>query len=319
MGDESSSRLLRRVLLTSLLVASVLSNAGAFQLSMSSRSFGERSRSRQQKSPFRDPFSAAASALVGGVTGSSPSKPFDISSSLISQLAVMALKRRLAGHTSVTCDVPGVSPQLLFGKVGPVTVSGTGWQSGLGLTCRAIEATVDTCELDIQRVVAQQKLSLIRPARGKAMIALNAADFGNFITHPLIKSPTIPVKNGQQSAPIKFKKEGTDVDAETGVVTFFVESLGMNWQCELRRGTAGSERGAVVSAVPVSETGNDETAKAKAVGGSLTRFFNEIEFDLDGTSLSFRDMQVTGKGKTPSLMLSLNICVRKFPSPGLEF
>jgi hypothetical protein len=30
-------------------------------------------------------------------------------------------------------------------------------------------------------------------------------------------------------------------------------------------------------------------------------------------------MMVTGKGKEPTVMFSLNIKVRKFPSPGLEF
>ena len=42
-------------------------------------------------------------------------------------------------------------------------------------------------------------------------------------------------------------------------------------------------------------------------------------FELDGTYLSFRDMMVTDKGEAPSVMLALNIKVRKLPSPGIDF
>jgi hypothetical protein len=61
-------------------------------------------------------------------------------------IRLVALKMRLKDQTDVSCNVNSRSSDLLLGgRVGPVTVKGKGWQSGLGLTCRAIEATVDTC------------------------------------------------------------------------------------------------------------------------------------------------------------------------------
>lgn len=89
-----------------------------------------------------------------------------VTSGLISQLAVIALKLRLKGQTHVACDVNASSSKVLLqGKVGPVTVKGRGWQSRLGLTCRAIEATVNTCQLDMSRVISNQKLVLTTPGR----------------------------------------------------------------------------------------------------------------------------------------------------------
>lgn len=97
---------------------------------------------------------------------SPPVAPGGVTSSFISSLAEAALKRRLRAQTGVACDVTANSSDMLFkGKVGPVTVKGRGWQSPLGLTCRALEATVDTCELDMARVLSSQKLVLTTPGK----------------------------------------------------------------------------------------------------------------------------------------------------------
>ena len=121
-----------------------------------------------------------------------------VTSGLISNLAELALKVRLKGQTGVKCDVSANSFDLLFkGRVGPVTVKGRGWQSQLGLSCRTIEATVDTCELDVGRILNNRKLVLTTPARGQAVIALNNVDFANFITHPFMKPPVLKNNNGE--------------------------------------------------------------------------------------------------------------------------
>ena len=103
-------------------------------------------------------------------TTNSAAQSFDLSSGLISQLAVVAIRSRLRSHTNVACDVTARNNGLIFGSffVGPCTVKGTGWQSGLGLTCRAIEATVAECELDKSRVVADRKLVLKQPCTSTA-------------------------------------------------------------------------------------------------------------------------------------------------------
>lgn len=244
-------------------------------------------------------------------------KPGEVSSKLISQLAVIALKLRLADQTAVSCDVKATG-DMLRGSIGPVTVKGRGWQSTLGLTCMAIEATVDTCNLDMAKVMSNRKLTLIEPAMGKAMIALSGKDFGNFITHPRLRPPGLSeaASSDQEEGELVFIKEGSRVDSEKGYVAFFAMHKGSKYECTLRRGDDDNKK-ALVSLKPVDDGGSKETATELA--RLLTDFFNEMTFELDGTYLSFRDMMVTQKGREPNVMLSLNIKVRKFPSPGLEF
>ena len=259
-----------------------------------------------------------------------------VTSSLISKLAVIALKLRLAAHTGVKCDVTASSSDLLLKQqVGPVTVKGRGWQSQLGLTCRAIEATVQQCDLDMSAVITRQKLILTTPAKGDAMIAMNGQDFSSFINHPLMKPPQVPVRADGESGDaaatttgvsnIAFVKGGDKIDVTTGSVIFYLQYGGHKYRCDLRRGPDESAR-AIIDVSPSEEFSpadiRDETSRL--LTDTLSKFFNDLVFELDGTFLSFRDMMVTNKGSggdtaAASVMLALDITVRKFPSPGLAF
>lgn len=140
-----------------LMIATAASIHGTcgLQLSMvASRTPFQKSRGQtlERNIPFSKPTTT---------TRSSPSS--SVTSNFISQLACMALKRRLEDQKHVSCDLTAESNNLLFGKVGPVTVKGRGWRSPLGLTCRAIEATVNVCTLDMGKVISNQKLVLTTP------------------------------------------------------------------------------------------------------------------------------------------------------------
>jgi hypothetical protein len=299
----------RRLVFLMIVVAPIVRNQ-AFQISISA---SPRTSNNDFRNPLRRTALFAAAPLVPSVGG--------ISSSLISQLAVIALKMRLKDQTDVSCNVQSKSSDLLLGgRVGPVTVKGKGWRSGLGLTCRAIEATVDTCELDVARVLSKRKLALIHPAKGKAMVALNSIDFGNFMTHPLLKPPALI--NGDSE--IAFCKEGTQVDPTTGTVIFYAttsQESGARWKCVLGRDDAdGTKRARIqVSLADEAAAVQDAETISQQMTEALSDFFNKMVFELDGTFLSFRDMMVTDKGDSPSVMLALNIVVHKFPSPGLKF
>ena len=142
----------RLVLLGAIVVAMATTAVNAFQMSMvASRAPFQAPSIAKSQPTFRVP----APPSTGGVT-----------SGLISQLAVVALKLRLKDQNHVSCDVTANSSNLLLrGQVGPVTVKGRGWQSRLGLTCRAIEATVDNCSLDLSRILSSRKLVLTTPGK----------------------------------------------------------------------------------------------------------------------------------------------------------
>jgi hypothetical protein len=156
------------------------------------------------------------------------------------------------------------------------------------------------------------------------MVALSAADFGNFITHPLIRAPVPPKIAGFDGAEarLQFLKENVLIDPKQDSVTFFGTFAGAIWKFILRR--SSSAKKAVIEASLVEFNENvmcdvDTSAMAEALTKWTSKFFNEMVFELDGTFLSFNDMMLTAKGVEPSIMFSLTILVRKFPSPGLEF
>jgi hypothetical protein len=124
------------------------------------------------RAPFSRSFDGSSSpnqnSMRKRMQSSSPS--IGITSNLISNLACMALKRRLVDQAHVGCDVTATSSDVILkGEVGPVTVKGRGWASRLGLTCRAIEATVDKCSLDMGKIVSNQKLVLNTPGKFELM------------------------------------------------------------------------------------------------------------------------------------------------------
>ena len=247
---------------------------------------------------------------------------FGVTSTVISQLAVAALKLRLAESSSVVCDVTASSSKLLLqGRVGPITVKGKRWASPLGLTCRAIEASVSICYLDVSAIVARRKLVLIEPAKGDAMVAFNAHDFGNFITHPLLKPP--PVSEGNS---IIFQKDGVQIVSPSldgltlgGYIIFYIFCLGKRWQCRLQRGgliNQSQSRVHVVVEPAVATT--QEIHPETEIAYILTNFFNTLVFNLDGTYLTIKDLMINVKGTVPTILLSLHITVKKFPSYRLQ-
>lgn len=293
-----------------LLIAMALlpSYVDGFDLSMISRTPSTaRSRTFQQRRVSQLPSVASkyptATSFPSPKTFD-PSKAFDITSTLVSKLAVMAIKFRLAGHEDVSCDVSSKpADMLLGGKVGPVTVKGQGWRSSRGLTCRAIEASVDSCYIDIAKIMSDQRVVLTKPTKGEAMVAFNSEDFGSFLSHPRMELP----------GGLQFLSQGIVIDPVKGTVTFGMTSSDSIFTCTLRRGASNSRRAMV-------EVKNDEDqAISEPLSDLLSNFFNDMVFELDGTFLSFKDIMVSNKRGSPIVVLSLNIVVNKFPSPGIDF
>jgi len=316
-----------------LIIASMhtlLYTCRGLQLSMvaSSRSAPSRPRNKQTTRIKRNiPFSTRSSIATG-----EKNKFSSVPSTLISQLACMALKRRLKSQDShVSCDLTTDPNTILFGRIGPVTVKGRSWESPLGLSCGAIEATVAECVLDMGKVFSKQKLVLKTPAEGRAMVALSATDFGNFITHPLMKPPSPPQIRSTHAADnnkniLVFLRKDVSIDPSSGQVTFYGTYGGSKWKFILQRTISSINNGgkALIQATLVEPSSSKDRIQdtdiiKKGLTETTSKFFNEMIFELDGIFLSFDDMMLTEKGTKPSVMLSLKIKVKKFPSSGLQF
>ena len=150
------------------------------------------------------------------------------------------------------------------------------------------------------------------------MVALSATDFGNFITHPLMKPPSPPMTSNNNSK-LTFLRENASVNPSSGTVLFYGMYAGKKWRFTLQRAAESSQKAKITASLAEPSQGSEYDEMAKALAVTTSQFFNEMVFELDGTFLSFEDMMLTDKGKEPSAMLSLKITVKKFPSPGIEF
>ena len=130
------------------------------------------------------------------------------------------------------------------------------------------------------------------PALGTASIRFNAADWANFLMHPLLTS--------QLPSDVRFKRAGATL--APGEARWSVDWRGTPLQACLTQ-----QRGepAVVSVEPAY----DEAA------AFLSTFFNGLVIDLDGCELTFNTLDVSAV----ELSLGLAVYVRKFPSPFINF
>lgn len=221
---------------------------------------------------------------------------------------------------------------LVMGSIGPVTVRGRSWMSPLGLTCRAIEATVESCQLDFRKALQDRKLRLTVPAKGKALVALDSNDFGNFLTYPLLKAQL----SRRIRTEFQFMKDNIVIDGIRNHVTFYGKAHdGSLYRCLLSRSTTtrgGDGSGASVQVQPLlpsSITAVDTstaTATSKELSLQLTHFFNQLVLELDGTFLNFHDLRINSSAAAPrssgsaaTVMLALSIEVHKLPSRGTAF
>lgn len=257
---------------------------------------------------------------------SQPSTQEGVTSTLISSLAIIALKLRLKSQSSVRCTVQSSSKDLLLKQsVGPVSVKGRDWVSPLQLTCKAIQADVNTCLLDMNSVLTKRKLILLEPAKGTAMIAFNNVDFGNFLHHPLLQvqaplltsSDILDGASANTSASLdetKFVFLKNDIEIQNdsngeGYVTFYGQCMGQRWKCILKRETSNSKGGgggggdkanniADIKVVHDEEEENNSSLSEGVIQSLemeltmiVTSFFNELVFELDGTFLAFKDLK----------------------------
>ena len=52
---------------------------------------------------------------------------------------------------------------------------------------------------------------------------------------------------------------------------------------------------------------------------ALETFFERLVLDLDGTELRYRDMTIDARATAPTVTFELDLCVKRFPSPGIRF
>lgn len=184
--------------------------------------------------------------------------------------------------------------------------------------CRSIDVKVGSVNLDVPTLFRRRSLRFQHPPpSGNAIVVFNARDFGNFLAHPLIRRTRLA------GSWFVFDREGVTIDAGSRTVEF-----GGRWGAKKLRValSQASAREPLVARVTQSrvdekkESGGDNIAEEAAmVASGLSKYFNNLEVDLDGPTLSFSSLDFEGgrsgvMGGREKVKLSLGIVVRKLPS-----
>ena len=231
----------------------------------------------------------------------------------ISAVAEAALKTPLVlksyGSVRVAIEAP-IEAAIARGEVRRVEITGTGWSSPRSLTCRNIEFIVDEpCALDVEAAMQMRGILLKRPARGRARLTFDSRDFGNFLSHPLLRAAAAAAAARRDGFDFVF--EGGETARVCGNEGFLEYSGVIGASGERRTVRMRPMEGSRVDARLVGADA-DETFER-----SMASFFERLVIDLEGTELRYRDMTIDPARSTVDF--ELDLCVKKFPSPNIQF
>ena len=242
-------------------------------------------------------FTAPAAALM----------PLAQPSSLLARTAEVILRARLRTAASVQVDVDAKPQELLSGGFRGVRVVGADWCTPMRLSCRALDVSVGTARIDFGSLVTKQRILMQTAAVGQASIVFDEADWGNFIVHPLMSEALARYARGQVSPPaVRLAKGAT--------LTPTAATMSIQWDGAPLLATLTQRPGApaTVSVEPACDT----------AASFMSAFFNSLTIDLDGCELRFSSLSIgpgRSRGSALELSLGLDVCVRRFPSPFVNF
>lgn len=193
---------------------------------------------------------------------------------------------------------------LALGELGGARVRGRGWSSPRDLTARDVELVARDVRVDWSAAMAMRGVVLTRPARGEARLTLDGRDFENFLRHPL-------ARRAARDETFEFERGDVARDGAGGCLECAVV---------MRDGAARRTvrvRPGERSRVRASAEGDGDGDRA--LERALETFFERLVLDLDGTELRYRDMTIDARATAPTVTFELDLCVKRFPSPGIRF
>ncbi len=228
--------------------------------------------------------------------------------------ATAVLASRLLSHAGVTCSVDCSFPGLLGGRVEGACIAGKAWVSRKRLTCRSLDFRVGGAELDAGALMTRGVLALRAPSRGGGAVVFTASDFSNFLAHPLFTAAAATAV-----ARRRFTFAPSGVAFQPGGVAFTGAFDGAQYACVLHVPPPALQEANLLAlppprAVTVEARGGGD---AGTVSAGLSHFFSTLVIDLEGTRLSYADMQLAPGDGTLTLRLALQ--VTRFPRADFAF
>lgn len=171
-----------------------------------------------------------------------------------------------------------------------------------------IAVDVGHINLDIGAILRRHVLEFHTPhPSGRAVVAFDARDFGNFLMHRLVHQAHL---SGRR---FLFSGANVSIDPDARVIRFDGKWGDYDVQVELSQPNPNAQLVAKVT----RENGEDILGEAElvALGEDISDYFNTLEIDLDGPTLRFQKLSFEGCGATgATFRLHLSFVVRKLPS-----
>jgi len=232
---------------------------------------------------------------------------------VVEKLAESALLFILVRRQSVRVRVDAsIQDALLSGtlRCRGASVSGRDWRSPRALSCREIDMRVGACELDSAALASGRGIRFRAPARGRASLRFDGTDWGNFLTHDLMREAAARARSTfefEGGASARVSSAASDERLEFRVRT---RRDGRSHACEMRpRANGGVD-------VRVSSSNATET-ETEALATELRAFFETLVVDLDGSELAYRSMTIDRVQST--VTFDLDLVVNRFPTPAVRF
>lgn len=170
----------------------------------------------------------------------------------------------------------------------------------------------------------RQTILLLDTPVGRAKVTFTADDFLGFLAHPLMVS-AVKTSLGSKTelcGPVWF-------DNDLATVFFIYRTSEQAYQVRMQRDAKGkvlidiagasSSMGDLQQSILVDSCSQEEAAK-------LQNFFNTLLLNLDGTEMSFSEINFSKEVvqrntslRQVCMRLGLDICVKAFPPPNVSF
>lgn len=174
---------------------------------------------------------------------------------------------------------------------------------------RTVAVDVGSVNLNVGALFRRRVLEFRAPSpSGTAVIVFDAADFGNFLAHKLVREAVLSRRR------FVFDREDVSINASLGIIEFGGRWGGQSVRIALSQ--AGARKQLVAKVVTSKEDASGlATAEIDTLSRDMSNYFNNLEIDLDGPKLRFVSLSFEGRGvKGGKLKLHLSIVVQKLPS-----
>ena len=196
------------------------------------------------------------------------------------------------------------STDLFRGNLKEAKVAGDNWSTPAGMSMRSIDLTLNGFSIKVEDVL-KGAITFRLPAKGKAVLLLNSADFANFLVHPLLTMA--PLACGD----FEFSRNYSSIDIENEIIYFSGLWHGQHIILEASQPKRFGEIFVRVADAPrLTSLGITTLSK------EMSHFFNTVRLDMDGTQLSFSDMWVKrGERGEPVVQVTVDLEVHRVPNP----